>query len=79
MLYYHLPFLARAVESLKEVVESLVFQLLALKVSLREVRQPSDLGVGSIGDVAKDIIDLMHEIRLVSVGHFSRGDLHSFL
>jgi len=79
MLFYHLPYPARAVESLKEVVVSLVFQLLPVKVSLREVRQPSDLGVGGIGNVAKEIIDLEHEIRLVLGGEFPDGDLYSFL
>jgi hypothetical protein len=79
MLLYHFPNPAGAVESLKEVIVSLVLQLLPVKVSLREVRQPSDLGVGGIGNVAKEIIDLEHEIRLVLGGELPGGDLYGFL
>ena len=67
MLFYHLPYPARAVKSLKEVIVSLVFQLLPGKVSLHEDRQLRDLGVAGIGDVATEIIDLEHEIRLTLV------------
>jgi len=79
MLFHHLPYPARAVESLKEVIVSLGFQLLPVKVSLPEVRQPRDLGVGSIGNVAKEIVDFEHEIRLVVGGEFMGGDLYGYL
>jgi len=75
MLLYHFPNSAGAVESLKEVIVSLVLQLLPVKVSLREVRQASDLGVGDIGNVTTDIIDLEHQIRMVLCGEF-QGDDH---
>jgi len=78
MLLHHFPNAAGAVKSLKEVIVSLVLQLLPVKVSLCEARQPSDLGVGGIGNVAKEIIDLEHEIRLVLGGVLSTGDLHGF-
>jgi len=55
MLLYRFPNPAGAVESLKEVIVSLVPQLLPVKVSLREVQQPSDLGVGAMSNVAKEI------------------------
>jgi len=46
MLLYHLPYPARAFESLKEVIELHLLQLLPVKVSRCEVRHPSDLGIG---------------------------------
>jgi len=79
MLLYHFPNPAGAVESLKEVIVSLVLQLLPVKVPLREVRQPSDLGVGGIRNVAKEIIDFEHEIRLALGGEFPGGNLYGFL
>jgi hypothetical protein len=50
-----------------------------VKVSLCEDRQPSDLGVGSIGNDAKDIIDLEHEIHFNLEGELSGDDLHGCL
>jgi hypothetical protein len=79
LLFYHLPYPAGAVNSLKEVILLLVLQLLPVKVSLCEVRHQSDLGVGSIGNVSKEIIDLAHEIRLVLGGVVPSSDLHCFL
>ena len=66
-----------AVESLKEVIVSLVVQLLPVKVSLRDVRQPSNLGIGSIGNVATEIIVLEDEIHSVLGGKFSNGNHHN--
>jgi len=79
MLLYHVPNTAGAVESLKEVIVSLVLQLLPVEVALRKLRQPSDPGVGGIGNVAEEIIDLDHEIRLVFGEDLLSGDLHGFL
>jgi len=79
MLLYHFPNPAGAVESLKEVIVSLVLQLLPVEGSLPEVRQPRDLGVGRIGHVAREIIDLEHEIRMVLTGELLSGDPHGFL
>ena len=74
-MFSHLPYPARAVGSFKEVIVILVFQLLQVNVTLREVKLPSDLSVGSIGNVAKEIIDHVHEIRLAFAGEFPGGDL----
>ena len=79
MLLHHFPNPAGAVESLKEVIVSLVLQLLPVKVSLRKVRQPSDLDVGGIRNVAEQIIDLEHDICLVLGGEFLGGDLYGFI
>jgi len=79
MLFHHLPHPGRAVKSLKEVIVSLVLQLLLVKVPLRKVRQPSDQGIGGIGIVTTEIIDLEHEICLVLGGDLSSDDLHGFL
>jgi len=79
MLLYYFPNPAGAVESLKEVIVSLVLQLLPVNVSLREVRQPSYLGIACIGNVANEIIGLEHEIWLVLGRELSSVDLHSFL
>jgi len=79
MLVYHVPNPAGAVERLKEVIVSLVLQLLAVEVSFHKVRQPSELGVDGIGNVAQEIIDLDHEIRLVLGGERLSCDLHGFL
>jgi len=79
MLLYHFPNPAGAFESLKEVIVSLVLQLLPVKVPLREVRQPSDLGFGGICNVAKEIIDFEHEIHLALRGEFPGGNLYGFL
>jgi hypothetical protein len=79
MLVYHFPNPAGVVESLKEVIVSLVLQLLPVKVSLHEVRQPSNLGFGGIRNVAKDIIDFKHEIRLALGGEFPGCNLDGFL
>jgi hypothetical protein len=76
MLCYHLPYPARAVESVKEVIVSLVVQLLPVKVSLCEVLQPSDLGVAGIDNVTKEIIDLEHVIGLGLGGEFRGSDLY---
>jgi len=79
MLLYHLPYPARAVESLQEVIVSLVFQLLQVKVSLHKVRQPSNLGVGSIGNVATGITDLEDEICFALGSEFPRGNLYGVM
>jgi len=79
MLLYHFPNPAGAVESLKEVIVSLVLQLRPVKVPLGEVRQPSDQGVGGIRNVAKEIIDFEHEIGLALGGRFLGGNLYGFL
>jgi len=79
MLLYCFPNPAGAVEILKEVIVSLVLQLLPVKVSLREVRQPSDLGLGAIGNVAKEIIYLKQEIGWVLARELSSGNHHGFL
>jgi len=79
MLLYHLPYPARDVESLKEVTVSHIFQLLPVKIPLREVDQPSDLGFGSIGNLAKEIIDFQQEIVLAMVGKLPSGNLHGIL
>jgi len=79
MLLSHFPYPARAVGSLKEVIVSLELDLLPVKVSLRRVEQRSYLGVGGIGNVTKENIDLEHEIRLVLGGELSSSDLHGFL
>jgi len=49
--------------SLREVIVSLVLQLLQVKVSLREVQQRSNQGVGGISNVTKEIIDIKDDIR----------------
>jgi len=79
MLFYHLPYPATAVDSLKEVVVSLGSQLLPAKTSLREVQQASDQGFGGIGIVEKEIVDLAHEIRTAMGGEFQGGDHWRFL
>jgi len=79
MLLYHFPNPAGAVESLKEVIVTRVLQLLPVKVPLCEVRQPSDLGVGAISNVAKKIIDYEHHIWLALGGKFPGGNLYGFL
>ena len=79
MLLYHFPYPVGAVKSLKEVIVSLVLRLFPLKVSLCKVRQPSNLGVGGIGNVAKGIIDLEHEIGLVLGGEFPAGNIYGVL
>lgn len=48
-------------ESLQEVVVSLVLEPLPVTVFLREVGHPSYQGVAGIGDVAKDIKHLEHK------------------
>jgi len=79
MLLYHFANPAGAVQSLKEVIESLVLQLLPVKVPLWEVRQQSNLGVGGIRNVPKEIIDIEHGIRLALEGEFPGGNLYGFL
>jgi len=79
MLLQHLPYPARAVESLKEVAESPVFQLLPVKIPVCDVRQPCDLCIGIIGILTKDIIDFEYEIWLALGGHLLSANLHSFL
>jgi hypothetical protein len=79
MLLYHFPNPAGAVESLQEVIVSLLLQRLPVKVALREVRHLSDLGIDGIGNVAREIIDLKDEIRLVLRGELLGGDLSGFL
>jgi len=64
MLLYHLPYPAGAVKSLKAVAVSLVFELLPVKIPLRKVRQPCDLGIGSIANVTDEILHFEHEIHL---------------
>ena len=51
-------------ESLKEDIVSLVLQLLPVKFSLCTVEEPSNLGVGSIENAAKQMLDLEDEICL---------------
>jgi len=75
MLFYHFPNPSGAVKSLKEVIVSLALQHLPVKDSLLEVRQPIDLGVGGIVNVAKGIIELKSKIRFVLGGQFPCGDL----
>ena len=70
---------AGAVESVKEVILSLVLQLLPVKVSLCKVRQPSDLGIGRIGNVTEEIKDLEDEIYFVLGGELLSGNLHRVL
>jgi hypothetical protein len=79
MLFYHLAYPTRGVESLKEVIVSLEFQLFPGKVSLHEVQQASDLGVGGIVIVAKEDTQFKHEIRSALRGEFAGSDLHGFL
>jgi hypothetical protein len=79
MLLYHFPNPAGAVKSLKEVIVSLVLQLLSVKVPPHEVRQPSDLPIGAIGNVAKELIDFEHEICLALGGEFPGGNLYGIL
>jgi len=79
MFLYHLPHSAGAVKSLKEVIVSLVLQHLPVKVSLHEFRQPSNMCIGGITNVAKGSIDLEHEIRLVLEGELLSYDLRGFL
>jgi len=67
------------VGSIKEVVVSLVFELLPVKVSLQEVRQPSYLGIGGIANAPKEIIDPEHEIHLALVGEVPGSNLHGLL
>jgi len=67
ILFYHLPYHARAVKSGKKVVVMLAFQLLPVMVSLHEVQLRSDLGIGGSRNVAKDFVDLKHQF------HFSLG------
>ena len=78
-LLHHLPYSAGPVEGLKEVAVSLESQLLEVKIPLGEVRQPSDLGVGSICNLAKEIIDFEHDIRLPLGGKLPSTNLHGFL
>jgi len=61
---YHLPNPGGAVENVNEVVVSHIFQLVPVKVSLCKVRQPSDLAVGSVGNVTKEMLDYKHKISL---------------
>jgi len=61
------------------VVPSLVFQLLSVKDSLHEVRHPSNLGIRSIGNAAKDIMDGEDEFPCATEGEFSGGNLYSYL
>ena len=79
MLHHCFPNPAGAVESLKEVIVALVLQLCIVKVSLHKVQQPSDLGVGGIGNVAREILDLEYEFRLVLMGKFQGGGLDGIL
>jgi len=79
MLLNHFPDPAGAVKSFKEVIVSHVLQLLPVEVSLRKVPQPSNLGLGGISNVAKEITDLEHEICFVLGGELGSGDPHGFL
>lgn len=79
VLFYHRSYPAGAAQSLKEAIVLFVFQRLPVKVSLREVRQQSNLGIGSIGSAAQEIIDPENIIGLVLGGEISSGNLHSFL
>jgi hypothetical protein len=74
MWFYHLPYPARALESLEEVVVSLEFQHLPAKVSLYKVRHPCDQGVGGIKTVTKEIVDLQDKIHFALVGELPGGD-----
>jgi len=76
MSFYHLPYHARAVGSLTEIIVSLVLQLLPVKVFLRKGCQPSHPGVGSMGDGDDKIIDLKHKVGLDLGGVLSSGDLY---
>jgi len=75
MLFYHLPSPARSVESLKKVIVSLVYELLSVNISLCNDWLSSDLGVGGIGNVVQEIIDLEYEIGLPLGAEFPGGDL----
>jgi len=79
MVFYHLPYPARAVKSLKEVIVSLVLQHLPVKVSLHEVWKRSNLVVGSIGHVSKAIMDLKHNIHLAMEGKFPSSNVYGIL
>jgi hypothetical protein len=79
MLHYHVRNPAGAVESLKEVIVTLVLQLHPVKVPLREIQQPSDVGVDGIRNDAKEINDLGHEIWLALWGEFPSGNLYIFV
>jgi hypothetical protein len=75
MWLYHFPNPAGAVESFKQVIVSLVLQLLPLEVPLCDCRQPGDLHFGGIRNAAQEMIDFEPEIRLASAGHFPGGNL----
>jgi hypothetical protein len=79
MLLYYLTYTASAVESLTEVVVSHAFRLLPVMVSLHQFRQPSDLGIGGMCNVAKQIIDLDHEIVVALGVQYPGSHLNSFL
>ena len=79
MMFYHLRYPDRAVESLKEVIVSLVLQLLPVKVSLCKVWQRSNLSVGGIGNIAKVFIDFEDKIGLALGGLVPPSDLYGFL
>jgi hypothetical protein len=79
MLLYHFCNPAGAVCNLKEVIVSLVHQRILVLVPFCEVRHPSDLGIGRIGSVGKEIIDRKHEIHLVLAGELSSGDVQGLL
>jgi hypothetical protein len=79
LLLHHLDYSAGAVEILEIVIVSHVFQLPPVKGSLCEVQQPSDFGIGGIGNVAIVIIDLKDQYRLVFSGEVLGGNLYGFL
>ena len=79
VLHYHFPNPAGAVGSLKEAIVLHVLQLLSVKVSLCKVQQQSNLNVGGIRNVAKEIIYYEHEVRLALRRQLSSGNLHIFL
>jgi len=76
---YHLPSPARAVGNLEQVIVSRVPELFPVKVSVHKCQLPSDLSVGSIGDVAQEISDLKPEIRVVVGGELFSGNRDGFL
>jgi len=79
VLLCYFPNPAGAFEHLKEVIVLLVLQLVPVKDSLREVQQPSDLGVGGIGNVPKRSYISSIQLGCFLVGKFPGGDLYGFL
>jgi hypothetical protein len=79
MLFYHVAYHARAVESLKKVLVSLVLRLVPVKVSFHKDVQRKNLGIGSMGIVAKQHLDPEHNIDLAWWGAFPAGDHYRML